>query len=427
MRVAMISVHTSPLQQPGIGDAGGMNVYIVNIARELARRGIQVDIFTRVTHVEQPQIVEIARNLRVIHILAGPYEGISKEDLPTQMVAFALGMLDFCDQQQAAYDLLHTHYWLSGQVGWLLRRIWGIPLIHTAHTLAAVKNHHNADTTQHESEARRICEQQLVDHADMLVVNTAEETNDLIRHYHASIKKISVIMPGSDIEVFAPVTAGLGGAAAAGGGSDDVADDIAAGTAHARRILGIPMDAKVVGFVGRLQEFKGPQVLLEALALIVRNDPHANVHALICGGASGASSSAEQYAALVEKLGLQQHVRFLEPRPPAELVEIYRAIDVLAVPSYNESFGLVAIEAQASGTPVVAAQVGGLPIAVQDGHTGLLVPGHDPHDWADQLQHLLTNDALRRTMACNAVAHARNFSWEASVDALERAYRACLR
>ena len=172
MRIAMISMHTSPIEQPGSGDAGGMNVYVLNSARQLARRGIEVDVYTRATRPSQGEIIEVEPHLRVINIVAGPYEGLDKEDLPTQLAAFAGGMVQFAKSQGKKYDLIHSHYWLSGQVGWLLRDLWGIPLIHTAHTLAAVKNASRTADDTLESEARRICEQQLVDNADLLVVNT---------------------------------------------------------------------------------------------------------------------------------------------------------------------------------------------------------------------------------------------------------------
>ncbi|GAA1474434.1 D-inositol-3-phosphate glycosyltransferase [Corynebacterium felinum] len=402
MRIAMISMHTSPLMQPGIGDAGGMNVYVLNVATHLARQGVEVDIFTRATRPSQGEVVEIGDNLRVINIVAGPYEGLTKEELPTQLAAFAGGIVQFVKCFGVDYDLIHTHYWLSGQVGWLLRDIWEVPLVHTAHTLAAVKNHHRAATDTPESEARRICEQQLVDNAQVLVVNTLEETNDLVRHYDAEPDRIRVMSPGTDTELFTPGTT--------------------KNTELARRHLGIPMHAKVVAFVGRLQEFKGPQVLIKAAAEMLARDPDRNLNVIICGGASGASARLENYKNLAHELGVAHRVRFLDPRPPQELVTIYQAADIVAVPSYNESFGLVAMEAQASGTPVVAARVGGLPIAVAEGETGVLVDGHDPADWADALTQLLDDDATRMRMAEDAVVHASNFSWQSSASTLAEIY-----
>ena len=406
MRVAMISMHTSPLQQPGIGDAGGMNVYILNVAIHLAKLGVTVDIYTRATRPSQGTVVQLQPNLRVINVVAGPYEGLSKEELCTQLTAFARGVLEFVRENHIDYDLVHSHYWLSGQVGWLIRDVWQVPLVHTAHTLAAVKNHHRSLTDTPESEARRICEQQLVDNANLLVVNTLEESNDLVHHYDAQTAKIRMMTPGTDTELFTPGTE--------------------RNTERARRELGIPLCAKVVAFVGRLQEFKGPQVLIRATERLVARDPNRNLKVLICGGASGAGAALENYIGLVHELGLEHRVRFLDPRPPEELVEIYRAADIVAAPSYNESFGLVVIEAQASGTPVIAARVGGLPIVVADGETGILVDGHDPDDWADAISRMLDDDAMRLAMAERAVAHAAQFSWQSSAAALVQIYQEAL-
>lgn len=403
MKVAMISLHTSPLEQPGVGDAGGMNVYVINTARQLARRGVEVDIFTRATRPSQGPVVEVEKNLRVINIVAGPYEGLAKEELPTQLAAFAGGVLEYVRcRERLTYDVIHSHYWLSGQVGWLLRDLWSVPLIHTAHTLAAVKNAHRSDEDTPESEARRICEQQLVDNADLLVVNTEEEARDLVAHYDADAGIVKIVPPGADTDLFTP-------------GTDR-------NTELSRRQLGIPLHAKVVAFVGRLQEFKGPQVLLRAAAELLERDPQRNLRVLLCGGVSGASSSDTTYRDLAAELGISRRVRFLGPRPPEELVQVYQAADIVAMPSYNESFGLVAVEAQATGTPVVAARAGGLSIAVADGETGLLVDTHEAADWADALAELLDDDARRSAMGEAAVAHAAKFSWAGAAERLEAVY-----
>lgn len=406
MRIAMISMHTSPLEQPGSGDAGGMNVYVLNTARHLARQGVEVDIYTRATRPSQGEVVEVEDRLRVINIVAGPYEGLDKDALPTQLAAFAGGIMLYVKCQGLAYDLIHSHYWLSGQVGWLLRDLWEVPLVHTAHTLAAVKNAYRSADVRPESEARRICEQQLVDNADLLVVNTRQETDDLVEHYDADAERVVVVSPGADTELFTP-------------GTDR-------NTERARRQLGIPLHARVVAFVGRLQQFKGPQVLIRAVAELVRRDPGRNLRVLICGGPSGAQATPEYYVDLARELGVERRVRFLDPRPPEELVTIYQAADIVAVPSYNESFGLVAIEAQATGTPVVAARAGGLSLAVAEGETGLLVDGHEAPDWADALAQLLDDDDTRVRMAEDAVGHAANFSWSSSASQLASVYSEAL-
>ena len=401
MRVAMISMHTSPLEQPGTGDAGGMNVYVHNIATQLARQGTTVDVFTRATRPSQGEIVEVEPGYRVINVVAGPYEGLEKEDLPTQLAAFAGGVVQFTRANDEHYDLIHSHYWLSGQVGWLLADLAGVPLVHTGHTWAAVKNAYGVGGS--ESEARRICEQQLVDNAESLVVNTEDETAELARFYDVNPGKISVVSPGADTELFTPGTN--------------------RNTELARRHLGIPLHAKVVAFVGRLQDFKGPHVLLRAMGEVVRRGRvDGPLRVIICGGASGAGSSVERYREIADEEGLRHITRFLGPRPPEELVSIYQAADIVAVPSYNESFGLVAVEAQATGTPVVAAKVGGLPLAVVDGETGLLVDGHEPEAWADALEQMLVDDPTRIQMGETAVAHAARFSWAASAEQLAEVY-----
>ncbi|MBV7294529.1 D-inositol-3-phosphate glycosyltransferase [Corynebacterium sp. TAE3-ERU12] len=403
MRIAAISMHTSPLEQPGTGDAGGMNVYILRSSLELARQGHQVDIFTRATRPSQGDIVQVAENLRVINIVAGPYEGLTKDELPTQLAAFTGGMLAFIRRNGIHYDLIHSHYWLSGQVGWLLRDLWQVPLVHTAHTLGAVKNEHRAIGDKPEPESRRICEQQIADNADRMVVNTDEEYKNLLGHYDADPSKIVVIPPGVDIGLFSP-------------GSDRA-------TERARRELGVPLHSRVVLFVGRLQRLKGPQVLLRATAELFRRDPDRNLRVLICGGPSGTGvQRPDEFLELATELGVNEQVRFMPSRPPEELVNLYRAADIVAVPSHNESFGLVAMEAQACGTPVVAANVGGLPVAVREGQTGLLVDGHDEIAWADALEELLVDDLVRRGMSLAAPKHAADYSWEATAQRLYDVY-----
>lgn len=402
MRIAMISMHTSPLMQPGTGDAGGLNVYVMSTAKKLAAHGVTVDIFTRATSPSQGEIVCVQENLRVINVVAGPYEGLEKEDLPTQLAAFAGGILSFTRCNNISYDIIHAHYWLSGQVGWLLRDLWRVPLVFTAHTLAAVKNAHRTLDDTKESEARRICEQQIIDNAEVITANTVEERADLVAHYDADMDKVVVVNPGADTELFTP---GTGRA-----------------TEKARRELGLPLQAKVVAFVGRLQKFKGPDVLIRALAEIIKRDPDYTLRAVLCGGPSGQNANPQEYESLVADLGISRYVRFTPPRPPEDLVRIYRAADIVAVPSYNESFGLVALEAQAAGTPVVAAQVGGLPIAVADGYSGVLVGSHDPAEWARAIDSLLVDDESRISMGQQAVAHASQYSWSKTAERLLALY-----
>jgi D-inositol-3-phosphate glycosyltransferase len=393
-RIATLSVHTSPLEQPGTGDAGGMNVYIVEVSKRLARLGVEVEIFTRATGSSLPPIVEMAPGVTVRHITAGPFEGLSKEDLPSQLCAFTNGVL----RTEAAYppgyyDLVHSHYWMSGQVGWLARERWGVPLVHTAHTLAKVKNRLIAAGDRPEPKARVIGEEQVIAEADRLVANTRFEAQDLVACYDADPTRLTVVQPGVDLERFRP-------------GAVD------------RARFGLPERGPVVAFVGRIQPLKGPDVLIRALPAM----PGATV--VICGGPSG--SGLDRPTSLIElaaSLGVADSVRFLPPQTGADLAALYRAADLVAVPSHNESFGLVALEAQACGTPVVAASVGGLVTAVRDGVSGVLVDGHDPADWARVLSGLLAEPARRAELSLGAVRHAANFSWDRTAEGLLRVYR----
>jgi D-inositol-3-phosphate glycosyltransferase len=399
-RIATLSVHTSPLEQPGTGDAGGMNVYIVEVSKRLAQRGVEVEIFTRATSSDLPPVVEVAPGVSVRHITAGPYAGLSKEELPSQLCAFTNGVL----RTEAArppghYDLVHSHYWLSGHVGWLARERWGVPLVHTAHTLAKVKNRLIADGDRPEPKARVIGEEQVIAEADRLVANTRFEAQDLVTRYDADPARLTVVQPGVDLERFRP------------GPSD-------------RARLGLPERGHIVAFVGRIQPLKGPDVLISALAELRRRDPAGNVTVVICGGPSG--SGLDRPTSLMELadcLGVADRLVFLPPLRGDDLAALYRAADLVAVPSHNESFGLVAVEAQACGTPVVAAAVGGLVTAVRDGRSGVLVDGHDPEDWARVLDKLLAAPDYRARLAKGAVAHAAHFSWDRTAEGLLRVYR----
>jgi D-inositol-3-phosphate glycosyltransferase len=410
-RIATLSVHTSPLDQPGTGDAGGMNVYILEVARRLAAANVEVEIFTRATSSGLPPVVEVTPGVSVRHIISGPFEGLAKEDLPAQMCAFTNGVL----RAEAAhapgyYDLIHSHYWLSGQVGWLARERWGVPLVHTAHTLARVKNAQLAGGDRPEPLAREVGEEQLVTEADRLVANTSVEARELVTRYGAPPERLSVVEPGVDLERFQPPSVGCRRAVAAA----------------ARRRLGLPTQGYVVAFVGRIQPLKAPDVLLAAAAALRGLDPAlaAALTVVIAGGPSG--SGLDRPTALIDlaaSLGISESVRFLPPLTGDDLPALYRAADVVAVPSYNESFGLVALEAQACGTPVVAASVGGLVTAVRDGVSGLLVDGHDPVDWAHALRSILASPDLRASLAVGAADHAQSFSWERTASGLLTVYR----
>ncbi|MPZ79765.1 MAG: D-inositol-3-phosphate glycosyltransferase [Actinophytocola sp.] len=402
-RVAVLSVHTSPLEQPGTGDAGGMNVYITQTATRMARRGIAVEVFTRATSSDLPPVAELAPGVLVRHVHAGPFEGLGKDELPAQLCAFTAGVLRAeARHEPGHYDLVHSHYWLSGQVGWLARDRWGVPLVHSAHTLAKVKNAALADGDTPEPRTREIGEQQVVDQADQLIANTAVEAGQLGDLYDAAPDKVNTVAPGVDLDLFRP-----------------------GDRAAARAALGIRPDAVVLAFVGRIQPLKAPDVLLRAAAeLLARGAvPRERLTVVVAGGPSGTGLDAPtSLHELAASLGIADVVRFLPPRRGAALVDVYRAADVVAVPSHNESFGLVALEAQACGTPVVAAAVGGLPVAVADRSSGFLVRGHDPGTWAEALCRVALYPEVRERLATGAVAHANEFSWDRTTDALVAGY-----
>jgi D-inositol-3-phosphate glycosyltransferase len=406
-RAAVLSVHTSPLDQPGTGDAGGMNVYVSELARRLADRGVEVDIFTRATSSDLPPVVETDPGVTVRHVVAGPYQGLAKEDLPGQLCAVTSGVLRAeAARPEGWYDVVHSHYWLSGQVGWLAAERWNVPLVHAMHTMAKVKNLTLAQGDVPEPEGRVIGEQQVVDAADRLVANTAAEAAQLVELYGADPRHVAVVHPGVDLDCFTP-------------GDRDAA----------RARVGIARDKIVLLFVGRIQPLKAPDVLVRAAAEMVAMNPSLRdvLQVVICGGPSG-TGLAHPHALedLALALGVGDLVRFVRPVDRVRLADWYRAADVCAVPSYSESFGLVAVEAQACGTPVVAAAVGGLPTAVSDGVSGLLVDGHDPRDWADALCRVVGDRETLSLWSKGAARHAGGFGWDATAEATIDVYRAAM-
>lgn len=414
-RVAMLSVHTSPLDQPGTGDAGGMNVYVLELSRALARCGAQVEVYTRATSSAQPPVVDAEPGIRVLHVPAGPFEGLDKNDLPGQLCAFTAGVLRAeAHRPEGWYDVVHTHYWLSGQAGWLAAERWDVPLVHTMHTMAKVKNAALAPGDAPEPQGRVIGEEQVVGAADALVASTREEAADLVERYDADPDAVHVVAPGVDLATFTPL----------------------AGGAPARRALrarlGLPADRPVVLFAGRVQLLKGPDVLVRALPLLTGGagggDCAEPPLLVVLGGASGRPTAVRELEALAHQLGVRERVLVRPPVPRHELAGWYRAADLVAVPSHNESFGLVAAEAQACGTPVVAAAVGGLRTVVVDGVSGVLVPGHRAEAWARALGDLLADPRRRAQLGEGARRASERFSWEraaaAMLDVYEQARKA---
>ncbi|KOG62901.1 D-inositol 3-phosphate glycosyltransferase [Streptomyces griseoflavus] len=423
-RVAMLSVHTSPLHQPGTGDAGGMNVYIVELARKLASLNIEVEIFTRATTGTLPPAVELAPGVLVRHVDAGPYEGLAKEELPAQLCAFTHGVMQvWAGHRPGYYDLVHSHYWLSGHVGWLAAERWGVPLVHAMHTMAKVKNAALAEGDTPEPAARVIGETQIVRAADRLIANTDEEACELIRHYEAERSKVAVVHPGVNLDRFRPADEGTPGEAA----SDPF--DTSGSRAAARARLGLPQDALIPLFAGRIQPLKAPDILLRAVAVLLDEEPSLRSRLVVpvVGGPSGSGlAKPEGLQKLAARLGIADVVRFRPPVGQEQLADWYRAASVLVMPSYSESFGLVAIEAQACGTPVIAAAVGGLPVAVHDGVSGFLISGHDPADYARALGRFARDTSLAGRMGGSAARHARSFGWDTAAAATAEVYTAAM-
>lgn len=404
-RVAMLSMHTSPIEQPGTGDAGGMNVYVLETCRWLADAGVEVDVFTRSTSSDLPPVVEVCDGVVVRNLAAGPHERLDKAELPSQLCEFARDVLRAEAEQPAGhYDVIHSHYWLSGQAGLVASDRWSVPLVHSMHTMAKVKNAALATGDAPEPSGRILGEEHLVASADRLIANTAAESDALIRMYGAAPERIDVVHPGVDLSTFRPRS-----------------------RAACRREVDIPEDADVVLFAGRIQPLKAPDLLLRAMADAVLRQPALRDRLVIAvvGGPSGSGTERpDSLVQLADELDICDLVRFVPPVDRGTLARWYAAASVVCVPSYSESFGLVALEAQACGTPVVAARVGGLATAVRDGVTGTLVGSHDPADYATAIGALLNDPALAGRMGAAGVRHAAGFGWQRTAMRTLDVYRA---
>ena len=389
-RIATLMVHTSPLDQPGIGDAGGMNIYVLESAQRMAAMGVSVDIFTRRTDPNAPEIVEISPGVRVRHFDCG-HGTLTKEQLPIHISGLSQEFSRIMRTEN--YDVIHSHYWLSGKVAMPAAKELGIPLVHTMHTMARVKNLNLAEGETPEPMIRVQGETQVVAGANALIANTDAEGASLVSLYDACPDIVHVVSPGVDLYTFTPGES----------------------RSAAREFTGQPHDALVVSFVGRIQPHKGPEVLIRATSELVKHTPLLR-HKLIVnvvGGASGANTEeVDRLKELSTWLGIDDVVRFTPPVPRVDLPHWYRAADLVIVPSYSESFGLVALEAQACGTPVVATAVGGLRTAVADGISGVLVDGHDPKAWSSVISRLLQEPQRRVLLSMGAIEHASHFGWD---------------
>jgi D-inositol-3-phosphate glycosyltransferase len=390
----MLSMHTSPLAQPGVGDSGGMNVYVRELAGALARAGVDTTVFVRRWRDGLDEVSEPEPGFRVVHVDAGPVS-LAKEDLPEVVDEFADGVAAVLGAE-APVSALHANYWLSGRAAHRLKHQLQLPLVCTFHTLARVK----ADVGEFEPAGRVDAEAEIIGCADRLLASCQAEADQLVDLYGAAPDRIEIVPPGVDHAFFSP---GYAPGERAG----------------ARAALGLG-DAPMLLFVGRIQPLKRAGLAVAALAGMGRRDATL----VIVGGPSGADGERElaSVRALAEVAGVADRVRFVPPQPHHLLSSWYRAADLVVVPSRSESFGLVALEAAACGTPVVAAAVGGLTSIVDDGVTGLLVDGSDPAVWAAHLDAVLDDTDGSRAMAHAAVVRARHYTWPTAAGRLRRLY-----
>lgn len=394
-RIALISYHTSPLAPLGGKETGGLNVYVRELAAELATRGLMVDVFTRRSDAGAAETVAISPSeapgaARVVHIGAGPAEPLPKEALLPHLDAFAKGIVTFAERERIAYDVLHSHYWLSGLVAERLKARWGLPHVAMFHTLAEVKN--RSRISEQEPAARIEAERTIARRAGRIVVASRGERDHLVRLYGADAGRIAVVPCGVDLDRFSPLD-----------------------KQHARRQLGLPDDGRILLFVGRVEPLKGIDILLGAAAQL---ETDTGCFVLVVGGDSAAAGELTHLRSLASRLGIAERVSFLGAVDHERLPLFYSAADVCVVPSFYESFGLVALEAMACGTPVVASRVGGLAGTVRDGETGYLIPWRCPEPFAERLELLLRNEELRRAFGQSAREYVARFRWSDVADAV---------
>ena len=381
-RLALLSVHGCPVTRLGERDTGGMNVYLLQVARELGRFGHKVDVFTRHHEPGDPQVIDLGDNARVVHLKAGPYFE-TKGSLHQYIREFLANLYRFQQSEGTTYDLVHSHYWLSGWAGTELSHRWDVPHVTTFHTLA--KRKIEARAGERESELRMHAESCVMSSVNAIVVSTEQERRDLSRLYQVSPDKVYVIPAGVDLRLFRPLD-----------------------KARARQSLGLTED-RVVLSVGRIEPLKGLDIPISAIA---RLEDAADTRLLIVGGNPGRDSELRKLRSMAGQMGLRDLVTFTGAMDQTKLPTYYTASDVFVLPSYYESFGLVALEAMACGVPVIASKVGGPETLVEDGKTGYLISGHDPEPYAQALNSLLANPPLREAMGRAALAKARTMGWD---------------
>lgn len=411
MRVAMLSYHTCPLATLGGKDTGGMNVYVRDLARELGRKGIGVDVFTRSQDEHVPHILHhLGYGNRVVHIPAGPETPLSRHDLVNYLDEFTAGVKDFAESKEIEYDLIHCHYWLSGLAGLSLRETWNLPLIQMFHTLAIMKDRVARSVEEEPSDLRLESEARLLQSADRVVAATPAEVAQIQWLYREDTSRVVVIPPGVDTSRFYPI-------------SDD----------EAKEYIGVPCHDRMLLFVGRIEPLKGIDTLIEAVGILHKEgvlDRHPFCLAVIGGDPQSSreqmSAEMERLHAMRESLEILDLITFLGKRDQDTLPYYYSAAEAVVVPSHYESFGLVALEAMACGTPVVASETGGLAFLVRDGETGFHVPAADPEALAEKLRLIIQDDELRAQLGQQAMEYAQAYSWSMVVEQVIDLYRSML-
>ena len=407
LRIAMLSYHTCPLATLGGKDTGGMNVYVRELTRQLGKMGIHVDVFTRSQDDHVPHVLhELGYGNRVVHVPAGPEHPVSKQEMAKYIPQFVEGVKSFAYEKGIKYDLIHSHYWMSGIAASSLSDHWGgVPIVHMFHTLGEMKNRIARTEAEREGEYRINGEKQVLSRADRIVVATLAELTQLRFLYKAEQSKMVIIPPGVDVCHFYPIPAD-----------------------EAKTYIGLSPDARMILFVGRIEPLKGVDTLLQAMACLQLKDSSQLVHLAIIGG--DPSASPEQMTAemarlqkMCDDLWLDQSVVFLGMRDQDKLPYYYSAAEVVVMPSHYESFGMVALEAMACGTPVIASEVGGLAYLVRDGETGFTIPAEEPETLCEKLSWLLNDKALHDKMSGQAAEYAQDYAWEKIATQIAEVYK----
>jgi D-inositol-3-phosphate glycosyltransferase len=409
-RTAVLSVHSCPLAALGGKETGGMNVYVREMSREMGRLGYGVDVFTRSQNPHISRVVSLGRNARVIHLKAGPEEPLPKNDLLPHLAEFASEVERFAASERVSYDLIHSHYWLSGRVGEFLKEKWSVPLVHMFHTLGVLKNTLNRRKAEMEPEERIAVEKGIMTSADLLVAPSPWEKDKMIAHYGANPGKISVIPCGVDLSLFRPIP-----------------------PSRARKNLGLSK-RKFVLFVGRIDAIKGIDLLIRAIHCLVEKSclGKHDLGLIVVGGDKDANPRIEtlemqRLRKMVARLGIEEKVAFWGAQRQDLLPLFYSAAEALILPSRYESFGMVALEAMGCGVPVIASRVGGLQFTVEHGRTGFLFPEGDWRELAERIKEVLLSSRLKKKLGRMALSRAGKFSWPKIARKIQSLYRLLLR